>query len=215
LPHALDLRVLVQKIDDGIKYLGTLARVAEDEERVAKNTALGSIPVGLDDVPEYIKQMAINSVRAMMAGIERVYQPSRSLLIGVDIIPSTEDVEARQEVYSGASRLVDYKRGRIEDAKTELQRILKGRLSSHKRNLLAVSQDEEFLRSVRYFDEVFGEFKSLPAYQSLQKVIQQYLLGATSYVGELNPRVDFGTNTRNLSIPRLHYMIVDTALLSV
>ncbi|MBU5689307.1 MAG: hypothetical protein KQA41_03730 [Candidatus Aenigmarchaeota archaeon] len=90
IPHPFDLRVVLSFYDNKTNIVAILARVAEKQERIAKNTSRGSIPIGIFELPEQY----INLIR-------QIYFPNS--IVGLDIIPLSD--KDPNKIYSLSSIL--------------------------------------------------------------------------------------------------------------
>jgi len=209
IPHAFDLRILISMKGNSVKCLGCLARVGREEAEVAKNTALGSIPVGVE-IPKSYEDAAANGLMAVVSYVEKMWGTSPDCcLVGVDIIPRCDDAEARREIYSLAKAISPFKDKHIEQAKKLLNVTLRKLLKTYGKNFDAILEDKGFINVWKHLDSTFREFQSLDGYNRLQEGINRVLETSEPYICELNTRVDFEVNTRNLSIPNLHEIMAE------
>ncbi|MFQ5762850.1 MAG: RimK family alpha-L-glutamate ligase [Candidatus Bathyarchaeia archaeon] len=211
IPHPFDLRVLISMKGKSTSYLGCLARVGRSEDEVAKNTALGSIPVGVE-IPKSFKDAAMNGLLSVVSYAEKTWSNTPACcIVGVDIIPRCDNAEARKEIYILAKTVSAFKNERIEEAKKLLNVTFRKLLKKHGVDSDAIMQDKGFLDAQKHLDHAFSVFRSLDGYKRLQEGIWRCLESSEPYLGELNTRIDFEVNTRNLCIPNLHENIVDLA----
>ena len=212
IPHAFDLRcVVATKNGEVYDFLGTLARVGASEGQVAKNTALGAMPVGVE-APERVKEIAVNCARAGVSYLHTLFgRVPEHALLGVDIMPRSEDIALRKEIYQLVQELEPVYSD-CEQTKQELGQALESLLKSYGRNINKILGDDIFERVLAAMDSAFAGFRLDPGYIRLSDKIAAFLNKADLYAVELNARVDFARMMRTLCSPKLHEQIVETAL---
>ncbi|MEM5878923.1 MAG: hypothetical protein QXU74_00295 [Candidatus Aenigmatarchaeota archaeon] len=202
-PHALDLRISLEK-EKGKSpvVIGCLARVVSSDEIIAKNTALGAIPIGIPTPPKYEK-IAVECINALVNFTRSRGFNIDALYGGIDIIPVCEDGEERKKIYEGIKKLSKFKTEKIEPVKTKVKVALEKRLENR-------CTEGEFNKTLREHDQIYAEFKSLPEYLEAQSLILEHLDKCTPYANEFNTRPDFRNNTHNLSanIPESIYRVL-------
>ncbi len=169
IDHPFDLRVVVSN-DGEPKIIAILARVAENKERVAKNTALGSIPVGLEKLPEKFERDVL-AFSSYLGGIH---------IIGIDIIP--ENNANHDEIYSLSSQLYPF----WEE------------LTKKRRPLKVIRPNQDVKEYIEEINSLYSEFEKNPYYSQLRGVINNFLETSTPVFIEVNDRPDFAYNTRCL-----------------
>lgn len=171
LPHSFDLRIVLACYDGLTHIVGVLARVAEKSERIAKNTARGSMPIGIFDIPQHYRD-----------AITKIYLPYS--FIGLDVIPYSEDASIHEKIYSLALKLYD---------------VWVGLLDRRKR--IVISLERDYYDYLDYLKKIYDEYRLNPIYSQLQDLLQRSLSTSVPYLVEINDRPDFGYNTRLLALP--------------
>lgn len=208
IPHPLDLRVIVSmRRGESPQYIGCLGRVGRGEEEIAKNTALGSIPIGID-LPEEYRRIAIDCVKAIVNYAKSFGYLVDYCLVGVDIIPRCDSFLERKMVYEAARKISPFKDKYIEQVKTQLNKAIRKLASKHGRNLDAYTKDKDFKDVDNSLIEVFRKYREMEEYKNLVKVSEEYLNVSKPEPNEVNTRVDYGINTRNAACIDIPYHIV-------
>jgi glutathione synthase/RimK-type ligase-like ATP-grasp enzyme len=204
VPHPLDLRVIVaKKRGERPKYLGCLGRAVVSEDTIAKNTALGGIPIGVDP-PESIKSLAVKCVESEVDYARNIGYEVDYCLVGVDIVPRSDEIAEREKVYRAVANILPFKNERIEPAKAELNKVLTKFLQG---NLVK----DKLKDAIEEVERKFNDFKSLEGYAQARSVIENYLETCVPYANEVNTRVDYGINTKNVACENLPFHLVDVA----
>lgn len=189
-PHALDLRVPVARFRGcQARVLGCLARLGRDELQLAKNTALGAIPIGVEPAPE-IRELCIRAAESVAAG-------APAYVVGVDILPAQPDINERQKVYRRVSYIVEAHRMVREQAR-KAEEVLRG-LQQSGRSTESILRDPRVHREIEKMDALFQYFGELCRTYDVVEAVEEYLAHARLLVTEVNTRPDFGINTHNLA----------------
>ncbi len=205
VPHALDLRIVVEKKPGKKpKVLGCLVRAVSDDNIVAKNTARGAIPLGIETPHEY-RSLTIESIEAIIGYANTHGHKVDYLIGGIDIIPMCEDKDKREKVYEAVRKISQFKRENIDPAKKMVDDLLDK--WSRRR-----CTGEKLEKALRQHDKVYAAFRSLPGYSQLQEVVGEYISQCKPYVNEFNPRPDFRNNTHNVAYSNLPTRIIEVAV---
>lgn len=208
IPHSLDLRVIVgMRRGESPQYIGCLGRVGRGEEEIAKNTALGSIPIGID-LPEEYRRIATDCIRAIVNYVKSFGYSVDYCLVGVDIIPRCDNPLERRRVYEAARRISPFKDKYIEQVKAQLSKAIRKLASRHGRNLDAYVKDKDFKDVDKNLVEVFRKYREMEEYKNLVKTSEEYLDVSEPKPNEVNTRVDYGINTRNAACLNIPYHII-------
>lgn len=209
-PHALDLRFVVRKLEgQRSEYIGCLARVGRGDHELAKNTALGSIPVGIVPPRGWV-DISLNAARAVISSTDSAGS-SKSFVVGVDIIPRCDDITERDKIYRAVKSVSAFKDKVIEQTKKRVALYIQ-RLSAKSNDMRRISADEKLLYARRELGAAYGQFALLDGYQKLQNSIVSYLENAHPKVDEINTRIDFAYNTLNLACPLLSSQIAEVIM---
>ncbi|MHA1835944.1 MAG: ATP-grasp domain-containing protein [Candidatus Odinarchaeia archaeon] len=171
-PHALDLRVVVYKTENGQDTIfGTLARAVASDEILAKNTSLGGVPIGIPTC-ESVKDIVVKCMRALSKYLSKIYCKELDYyVVGVDVLPVNYNPADREEVYKSILKLQRYF-SEIQQAKKQ--------------------------KNISLLDEKFKKFKESDEYKKTQEKCLEYVLKSKLLITEVNTTPDFGYNTRNL-----------------
>lgn len=209
-PHALDLRFVVRKLEgQKPEYIGCLARVGRGDHELAKNTALGSIPIGIIS-PKLWVETSLSAAQAIISSTNETGL-SKSFVVGVDIIPRCEDPSEREKIYRAVKSVSAFKEKVIEQTKKRAALYIQ-RLSAKSDDMRMISADEKLLYARRELTAAYGQFALLDGYQRLQNSIISYLEKSQPKVDEINTRIDFAYNTLNLACPLLSSQIAEVIL---
>ncbi|MHA1408912.1 MAG: YheC/YheD family protein [Candidatus Odinarchaeia archaeon] len=171
-PHALDLRVVVYKPKNaGSRVFGTLVRAVPEESILAKNTSLGGVPIGVPSIKK-VDEIAVKAMEAIQKYTNRIYSKKLEYyIVGVDILPRNDSLNARNKIYESVKRLKKYMDKITAAKKTKKNTVI---------------------------DNAFEIFKKSEEYQKAQEACIEYINNSTLLVTEINTTPDFGINTRNL-----------------
>jgi len=230
LPHPLDLRIIVSKERNrSPEYRGCLCRGGLSDDVIAKNTALGAIPLGVDPSEE-IKRLSVDCMEAVAKyAIGRGHDVD-CYLVGIDIIPECDRENERKKVYEAFKSLSSMHQeirtvtGSLYDAFKRIQSAQK----VLERKKLSIEYEEkillkkmlsdretEFKTTLETLDKKFSKFRRSKEYRHAQKVVRNYLDVSTPLPNEVNPRPDYGINTRSVAFPKLPEYLVFIALSSM
>jgi len=197
IPHALDLRIPLEQIyGKKSEVLGCLVRAVTDDSIVAKNTARGAIPLGIETPSEY-RTLVLKCVEAMFYSARNCGYNADYLYGGIDIIPMCNDRKEREKVYKAVRKITQFKKDKIDPAKNRLKVALDRWYK--KFTLKDLSPQLEVKEALKEHDNMYSKFTSLPDYIEAQKVIKEHLDLCTPYANEFNSRPDFRNNTHNVT----------------
>jgi len=170
---AFDLRIVVSSYARGeYNCLASLARVPSSKEAFVTNTALGSIPVGVE-LPKSAYYEAIKAAMAVSQSIS---------VLGVDAIPEVDN-NIIEEIICHVEKIIPIHND-IKKLKEEFS------------NSVKLSR-EKFIKAREKMDAAFQKMISTPEYFKLKEILENVLEKANLYFIEVNSRPDFYINTRN------------------
>ena len=190
--HIADIRVVVgKKKGSPLEIFAALFRIPLKEHIVA-NTSQGNPSVKFD-ITDRIKSLSFKMCQSVLDGATKLDTvKDRGILLGIDIIVNSNDIDLRNTIREMATQLKNSKEFKL----------------THKKKQFKV----DFEAKDKQFHLDMEKYMNLDVYHELKKLLLKGTSKAELFASEANSKIDFGDLTHVFSENKVALGIVECAV---